>query len=102
MEIIITILCTINILFMIFLVREFWELKKTHFQLIEANNNKPLEEGKHSFVIIELPSLNKYPAGVCFACLQTRSFLKYSSFHATNWLGIATTYFFKFRSDQRI
>jgi uncharacterized protein involved in exopolysaccharide biosynthesis len=29
--------------------------------LIEANNNKPLEEGQHSFVIIELPSLNKYP-----------------------------------------
>jgi succinoglycan biosynthesis transport protein ExoP len=29
--------------------------------LIEANNNKPLEEGKHSFIIIELPSLNKYP-----------------------------------------
>lgn len=29
--------------------------------LIEAHNNKPLEEGKHSFIIIELPSLNKYP-----------------------------------------
>jgi hypothetical protein len=32
--------------------------------LIEANNNKPLEEGKHSFVIIELPSLNKYPVPI--------------------------------------
>lgn len=32
--------------------------------LIEVNNNKPLEQGKHSFVIIELPSLNKYPIPV--------------------------------------
>lgn len=32
--------------------------------LIEANNNKPLEQGKHSFVIIELPSLNKYPVPI--------------------------------------
>lgn len=32
--------------------------------LIEANNNKPLEEGKHSFIIIELPSLNKYPVPI--------------------------------------
>ncbi|MCF8429720.1 MAG: hypothetical protein K9G64_06265 [Bacteroidia bacterium] len=32
--------------------------------LIEANNNKPLDEGKHSFVIIELPSLNKYPVPI--------------------------------------
>jgi len=32
--------------------------------LIEASNNNPLEEGKHSFVIIELPSLNKYPVPI--------------------------------------
>lgn len=32
--------------------------------LIEAQNNKPLEEGKHSFIIIELPSLNKYPVPI--------------------------------------
>ncbi|MES2381613.1 MAG: hypothetical protein V4538_11265 [Bacteroidota bacterium] len=29
--------------------------------LIEANNETPLEDGQHSFTIIELPSLNKYP-----------------------------------------
>lgn len=32
--------------------------------LIEANNETPLEDGQHSFTIIELPSLNKYPVPI--------------------------------------